>query len=357
MYISSIQIQNLKLLRDFQLDFGPPESPRMWTVLIGENGLCKTSILRAIAMAAVGANWSNKLADVPSLLDRRRKDSKDHSLNISGTFKYPSRGISMHEDLHTATATSTVKVSLAQEGPFLSQESLRVPSIVAGSDLTQAMPFADESRAVVVGYGIQRKLPSNPLQFELTEPAVQTRLASLFEKGQVIGTNFSKVFDQELSKTFETTVKKALIETEGLLPPACDLRLPGRNWAKDYNDIIYESSVVTLEIGAEKVDLPAMWLSPGYQSIIALISDIIGHFFARHSDFVDPKEMEGLILIDELDLHLHPRWQMGLIPRLKTLFPKLQFVVTTHSPLILAGAKREEIVVLTQDEEGNVVNG
>ena len=53
MYITDLHVQNLKLLRDFKLSFGTAESPRMWTVLIGENGLCKTAILRAIAMAAV----------------------------------------------------------------------------------------------------------------------------------------------------------------------------------------------------------------------------------------------------------------------------------------------------------------
>lgn len=51
--------------------------------------------------------------------------------------------------------------------------------------------------------------------------------------------------------------------------------------------------------------------------------------------------MEGLVLIDELDLHLHPVWQQGLIAGLKHTFPRLQFVATTHSPLLLSGLEDE----------------
>ncbi|HYO70352.1 MAG TPA: AAA family ATPase [Archangium sp.] len=65
--------------------------------------------------------------------------------------------------------------------------------------------------------------------------------------------------------------------------------------------------------------------------------------------------MEGLVLIDEIDLHLHPKWQLGLIPTLKRVFPKLQFIVTTHSPMLLPGLSREEVVILGTDTEGNVI--
>lgn len=70
---------------------------------------------------------------------------------------------------------------------------------------------------------------------------------------------------------------------------------------------------------------------------------------------VEAAEMEGLVLIDEIDLHLHPRWQVRLIPALKRVFPKLQFIATTHSPMVLPGLERDEVLVLRQDEHGDVV--
>ena len=65
--------------------------------------------------------------------------------------------------------------------------------------------------------------------------------------------------------------------------------------------------------------------------------------------------MEGTVLVDELDLHLHPTWQVRLIPALKTVFPKLQFIATTHSPMVLPALAAEEIYLLSQGPDGSVV--
>lgn len=65
--------------------------------------------------------------------------------------------------------------------------------------------------------------------------------------------------------------------------------------------------------------------------------------------------MEGCVLIDEIDLHLHPTWQIRLIPALKKVFPRLQFIATTHSPMMLPALNAEEVFILTQDAEGSVV--
>ena len=73
MYIRSIYIRNLKLLRDVDIPFTRGPEPRMWTVLVGENGLCKTSILQAIALASLGADSANGFPEIiPSLPDRRK---------------------------------------------------------------------------------------------------------------------------------------------------------------------------------------------------------------------------------------------------------------------------------------------
>src|SRR5258708_5614596 len=71
MYLRQLKIQNLKLIREMKLDFLRGDQPRLWTVLVGENGLCKTTILQAIALAASGADRANQLAEIASLPDRR----------------------------------------------------------------------------------------------------------------------------------------------------------------------------------------------------------------------------------------------------------------------------------------------
>src|SRR6185503_12158163 len=100
--------------------------------------------------------------------------------------------------------------------------------------------------------------------------------------------------------------------------------------------------------------VPLSALSDGYLTTLGWIADLVarwlhwaeqvnqsteGDFFAR---------MEGLVLVDEIDLHLHPRWQRTIIRKLKELFPRLSFVVTTHNALTLLGAEAGEIVVLRE---------
>ncbi|HVH99613.1 MAG TPA: AAA family ATPase, partial [Enhygromyxa sp.] len=111
-----------------------------------------------------------------------------------------------------------------------------------------------------------------------------------------------------------------------------------------------------MRTGAHDVEVPSTWLSHGYQATVSWLADLVGHILWERSEnnlelTADPSKMEGLVLIDELDLHLHPSWQVGLIPALKQTFPRLQFVVTTHSEMLLAGLEGDEIVMLDQDPE------
>jgi predicted ATP-binding protein involved in virulence len=86
-------------------------------------------------------------------------------------------------------------------------------------------------------------------------------------------------------------------------------------------------------------------LSDGYHVFVALVADI-----ARRAVMLNeidgakaPERVEGVVLVDELDLHLHPRWQRVALPRLRAAFPRLQLVVTTHSPQILSSAENRQV--------------
>lgn len=83
------------------------------------------------------------------------------------------------------------------------------------------------------------------------------------------------------------------------------------------------------------MDLIARWIDLAERHKIPIAPD-----FMRH--------MRGLVLIDEIDLHLHPRWQIDIIARTRKLLPQLSFVATTHNPLTLVGAKPEEIWILNE---------
>lgn len=100
--------------------------------------------------------------------------------------------------------------------------------------------------------------------------------------------------------------------------------------------------------------LPLSNLSDGYRSIIRLVSDIAYRAIKLnpHLGVNVIQETEGIVLIDELDMHLHPRWQQRIVGDLKLAFPKIQFIVTTHSPFIVQSLKSNEIINL----DGNLID-
>jgi len=87
-------------------------------------------------------------------------------------------------------------------------------------------------------------------------------------------------------------------------------------------------------------------LSDGEKNLIALVGDIARRLSIANPDSKEPLKGDGIILIDEVDLHLHPAWQRLIIPKLTELFPNCQFFITTHSPQVLSHVKPESIFLL-----------
>lgn len=101
------------------------------------------------------------------------------------------------------------------------------------------------------------------------------------------------------------------------------------------------------ENGVKKRELRLEQFSDGYKIIIAMVADIASRMAEGNPGIENPLEASGVILIDEIDLHLHPKWQREILRKLHEVFPNVQFVVTTHSPIILQGASDiAQIVVL-----------
>lgn len=90
------------------------------------------------------------------------------------------------------------------------------------------------------------------------------------------------------------------------------------------------------------------WLSDGYHAFLGLVADIAvrATLANPHLGREAPRSAEGVVLVDEVDLHLHPRWQRTVMCALSTAFPRLQFIVTTHSPQVLGGVENTEVVEL-----------
>ncbi len=100
------------------------------------------------------------------------------------------------------------------------------------------------------------------------------------------------------------------------------------------------------------------WLSDGQRAMIGLVGDIARRVCSLNAPYLGArtlKETSGIVLIDELDLHLHPTWQRRIVGALKQIFPKIQFFATTHSPQVIGEARPEEIVLLTPQGQKRLI--
>jgi hypothetical protein len=377
-YLRKLRVRNIKLLRDVEIDFTRDGNPRPWTAFIGENGLCKTALLQAIALAASGPDRANQLADVPSLHDARHLHER---AEIEAEFGFGER---MH-----ATRVYPGLSPKPDKPPHLESRLWLEPGwrVFQGSSRylnnPQTSPEHDplrEARArglpgwFVAGYGTTRALPK-AAPGGRPEDLVVGRLDTLFERGALVALNFSSHFSQKMAFGFATALLQLLEGEAGQMsilssPSGLSLHYPVEPQAitlEALEELPFEFKI-RLPLAGGDLLLPATAASQGLQSTIAWVSDLVGHQAVdnvnamaalrssppTHFSEYDLNVFEGLVLLDELDLHLHPSWQLKLIPALKNAFPHVQFVTTTHSPMMLPGLEQDEILRLRQLENGDV---
>lgn len=119
---------------------------------------------------------------------------------------------------------------------------------------------------------------------------------------------------------------------------------------KDDDIMAIEGDRVLIQIPGEE-PRPLRALSSGYEAVIAMSVDLIHMLFQRWESL---RSAEGVVLLDEIGAHLHPRWKMRIVESLRRAFPRVQFIATTHEPLCLRGLHQGEILVMQRQplEEG-----
>ncbi|EPL0838056.1 AAA family ATPase, partial [Klebsiella aerogenes] len=120
-------------------------------------------------------------------------------------------------------------------------------------------------------------------------------------------------------------------------------------------NLVYSETDFKLVLTKNGIELDAQQLSQGEKTILTLVGDLARRLSLLNPELQNPFEGKGIVLIDEIDLHLHPMWQQKIIERLLTTFPNVQFILSTHSPQVLSTVPARSIRILeeVQDELGN----
>ena len=337
-YLLRLTLTHVKQAASLEIPFTHPDgSPRMWTCILGDNGVGKTTILQGIALAASGAALSGQLAG--NARDFVSIGAGDVTAAVACTF---TGGMSTRLEVRPG--------SFQWEG-------------VGQDDLS-----LDERRRhrlpgfFVAAFGTSRRL-SRPGQVAVPSDPVADRVRSVFDGDhRLMGLEFGEALASYGMRDAFLTAMDALIQQAGDEGPVLP-GLSGLGRAPDGAPGARGGEIVaSLDAGTGAVRLAPHLLSEGYQSVLAWIGELVGHLLLERAiaglDPLPPAEIGGIVLIDELDLHLHPAWQRRIGPILRRLFPKLQFIITTHAPLVLAGCAPAEVVRLgLHDGAVRVVDG
>ena len=120
----------------------------------------------------------------------------------------------------------------------------------------------------------------------------------------------------------------------------------------EFKNLTVRRNPLRMEIEKQGERLMINQLSDGEKCLMALIGDLARRMAILNPLRANPLEGEGIILIDEIDLHLHPKWQRMAIPKLVSVFPNCQFLITTHSPHIITHVKPQNLFLLSMTAEG-----
>lgn len=354
MRLDKISIANMRLVGEEarELNIDPDKNV---LILLGDNGFGKTTILDAIAttMAPYSAQFPGiadyQLSDLDVHINRHGRRSKYLTINA----EFSDNGVTM---------TSVRYRKGTQNPPKTNYEQLKQAAIAKKEAILAGE--ADVQLPIFAYYGTGRG------QFQV--PERRRGFQQAFERWDCYKsainpeTDFKRFFgwfdlmeDQERrdreklwdlgykSPVLEA-VRKALDETvEGYKNPRIETR-PLR-FIMDRID----------EDGS-KHELRIEQLSEGYKIVIAMVADLAARMAEANPEMENPLNTSGIVLIDEVDLHLHPKWQREILIQLTKVFPNLQFIVSTHSPVIVVGAAEIAQVVnlnTINDDENLHQNG
>ncbi len=337
MKIKHIQIQNFKGIVDQTYEFN-----QQFTVMIGDNGSGKSSILDAISIglgtylmktgAAFGLNGKKTR---PLRKDEIRTTiiSEDHivleDVCLNGVFTYDGQELDWHRDQSNSSSSLSYKnaaklTKLGQKHVSLIKEAVSFPLIAYHSTARLAGEIHGKTGYEKIGSRLDG-------YYACLDPrSIKEKFMSWFKTYEDEVLKFNK--DKALYMAFTNTIS-SLIESWSEI-----------KFSWKFDDLMGKVD--------ENKWMPMSHLSDGYRSIVSLAADIAYRAIKLNPHLGEKAVLEttGIVLIDEIDMHLHPKWQRRIVADLKRVFPNIQFIVTTHSPFIVQSLKADEVINL----DGNI---
>lgn len=343
MYLKKIHIKNYKAIKELDIELKPGVN-----LLIGDNGAGKTSVLEGIAVALGGmfvnvAGVSTKniikedvrfiikpLGDSSTSIEYCEPVSSGCELYISDSQEFVWNRIK-EEVSATHTKIDNKDVCLWMKKmtnnsetnlPLISfQSAARAWRVRRGDFGTELKKKLDDRRCGYIGC----------LDSSMDVKSVQQWCL----KQEVMASNKGTVREYEMFKNIVATFMKEINELSDV---------PSIFYSPQFDELVYKD---------DKAEMPISKLSAGYQSLLWMIMDLAYRVCMLNPELDNREQITGIVLIDEIDLHLHPKWQWNVIEALRKTFENVQFIIATHSPIVISASKEANLVLLDNEQEVN----
>jgi predicted ATPase len=345
MYITDLHIKNLRCFRDtkFSLRYpGRKDSSNLHApninLLLGDNGSGKTTVLKAMALATLGPVLEASSGFRPYYLVRHGETQA----------RIQARAILNKQDLagtKTRQKNPKLVMTISRRGDT---EVLKSGSHYA--QLKDSLYLEKSHTFFIVGYGASRRIDESgtfsPTEQSKRRMARYQRVAGLFEPQVPLVPLTAWLPVMKTSNPGRYTQVNHLLNR--LLPEGTSFTGEREQKGKgpkpqDSGDYLFEHRGISVPFGA---------LSDGYRAYIGWIVDLLYHVCMTCPSSTKLVDNQGLVLVDEIDLHLHPSWQRIVTSVVSQALRNIQFIFSTHSPIVAGSLEKENIFVMQTDSAG-----
>lgn len=344
MQLHEIKIRNFKQFEDIRIEFSD-----QFNLIVGDNGVGKTSVLEAILVALGG--FLSGIDGVKSMHftrdEIRRKSISYGDASIETEYELPIEVVSDLSVEGRSFVFSRQKRKVASARSTIEPRDITHYAASMIKDLDKIMPVISYQGILRVGSQIKEKW-NDP--FDKKSVRMNGYIDCLNSASDMkMITNWCRRMDHiSLQRGAVVTEYRAVTNAVGaFMKKMFD--------SGETVQIYYDASEGEIVYKKDGQVLPLRMLSSGFRTLVGMVMNI-AYRMAVLNPFLRQAittQTDGIVLIDELDMHLHPKWQWRVVSALKETFPRVQFIVTTHSPQIISSMSETDKIISLSGQEQN----
>ncbi|MCW3106500.1 MAG: hypothetical protein JWQ09_1006 [Segetibacter sp.] len=339
-YFLKLELENVRCFGEkATLDLSDGEANwKRWTVILGDNGTGKTTLLQLVS------GFEHQY--IEDYTYEQRKEILTPKLGtILNKF-----GIDIKNSKNNFRASVKVRFNIKRNPLFPQGHSDMVIDNPRNSQyIVHTFNLIRAGSFYCFGYGANRLMSISSLidnRSENSETLFNDDAKLINAEEWLLQLDYAASKDSEIKEfaiNKRNQVKQILID---LLPDVEEIR---------FTTPTKENLKSTIEFKTPYGWVTIHQLSLGYKTMVAWMVDLAARMFERYPDSDNPLAEPAIVLVDEIDLHLHPKWQRKIFDYLSEKFPATQFIVTAHSPLIVQSAPKDANIVVLRKEGDHVV--